>query len=116
MSTSLIFQSFRDRLLKDLLPKPAHCGQRLRTLAFGAATYACTRVGTYYRHHDHLADYLRLHKYSVEYVERVGSGELVPWAKIIAQGTADDARGSCKHLDLFDVYWLDGFLNRTGES
>ena len=88
---------------------------RIRTLAFGATTYANTRIGTYYRRDNHLADFLRLRVYSVEYLESLGTRKIMPSVTLIAQGVADNAKGWCRDLDLFDLYWLDGFTKEADD-
>ena len=60
---------------------------------------------------DHpLADLLRLRIYTIDYFEDHRPDRPFPKLNIVARGVPDDARGHCKHLDIFDLYWLEGPL------
>ena len=106
------FSGYAHALLRDLTAKSSP-GRRL---AFGATTFGNERLGVYNRKAHHLSDFLRLRIYSIRYPDSQLSGQQEPTLKLLAKGVADDAKGFCNHMELFDVYWLDGFTRELKDG
>lgn len=81
----------------------------LKTLAIGASTYGNVRVGMGHYTPSSISTFLQLRIYHVNYDCRYRDS-LLPKLHLIAKGTPADAWGDAEHLDIFTLYWLDGFL------
>lgn len=107
-----VFKGVADSMIEGLdreVKKPL----RLRTIAFGAPTYGNTHIGTYYHRNHHLADFLRLRIYHLQYAESLVTRAPFYSARLVATGVPDGAKGWCNHVDLFELYWLDGLPRDT---
>ena len=98
--------------LLNIITKKASIKQApvLKTLAIGASTYGNVRMGMNHYDPTTVSTFLQLLIYDVNYDCRYRNS-VSPKLHLIARGTSADARGDAENLDIFDLYWLDGFPN-----
>ena len=97
-------------MLLNIVTKNARTEQALalETLAIGASTYGSVRMGMSYCSPNRFSTFLQLRIYHVNYECRYRDS-LSPKLHLIARGTPADAWGNADNLDIFSLYWLDGF-------
>lgn len=84
----------------------------LKTLAIGASTYGNFRMGMNHFTPTTVSTFLQLRIYHVNYDCRYRNS-VSPKLHLIARGTPADARGDADNLDIFTLYWLDGFPSNS---
>lgn len=96
-------------LLNIIVKKPrTEQAPVLKTLAIGASTYGNVRMGMNHYTPTTVSTFLQLRIYHVNYDCRYRNS-VSPKLHLIARGTPADARGDADNLDIFTLYWLDGF-------
>ena len=80
----------------------------LKTLGIGASTYGNIRLGMNQYAPNAAATFLQLRIYDVNFDSRYRNS-VSPKLHLIGRGTPANAWGDADNLDIFTLYWLDGF-------